>query len=66
MAQQRCALGSVVILFSVLGSWLCIHYGWTGLSRPWGFLLGFACGVSLGIGTALALKGIVAMRASRE
>jgi hypothetical protein len=56
---QKLSLGAIL---SILGSGvivLSLTLGWSSLPRPWGFIIGFAAGVTGGTGVPLAVCGLV-------
>jgi len=61
-SQAKMALGSALASSGALLMVLALLLGWTSLPGPWDFLLGFATGLAAGLGTALALKGLIERR----
>ncbi|MDD4904451.1 MAG: hypothetical protein PHV11_09705 [Candidatus Bipolaricaulis sp.] len=57
--RKKIAWGSFLATLGALGMVLSPLLGWSATPRPWGFLLGFALGVSAGLGTALSLAGMI-------
>jgi hypothetical protein len=57
--QTKIGLGSFLATLGALGMVLSLLLGWAAAQRPWGFLLGFAVGLSAGLGTALSLAGMI-------
>jgi hypothetical protein len=64
-SQAKTALGSALAAIGGLVTVLSPILGWHSISRPWGFLLGFAAGLLTGIGVALAIGGLVERRRER-
>jgi hypothetical protein len=52
------AIGGVLIVLSPM-------VGWYSLPRPWEFLLGFVTGLLAGLGTTLAIGGLIERRRER-
>jgi len=67
-APQKLALGAVLTTIGGVTITLSLMLGWSALPRPWGFILGFAAGVTGGIGVPLAVCGLLhtARRALRR
>jgi hypothetical protein len=63
--KTKLGLGSVLGALGALGVVLSPILGATGLGRPWSFLVGFGVGVVCGMGTALAVSGLLDMRKLR-
>jgi FtsH-binding integral membrane protein len=62
--RTKTALGSFLATFGALGVVLSAVLGWAA-QRPWSFVFGFAAGLSAGLGTALALAGLVERKRSK-
>ena len=58
-AAQKLALGSALTVVGAAVMVLSPHLGWTGFARPWSFLIGFAGGLTGGVGVALAVCGLL-------
>ena len=56
---QKLAAGSALAAVGGLVIVLSLVFGWSGLARPWSFIIGFAGGVTGGTGVALAVCGLV-------
>jgi F0F1-type ATP synthase assembly protein I len=63
--QTKIAVGSVLSSLGALGMVLPLLLEWTAAPRPWGFLLGFVVGVVAGLGTTLAIAGLIERRRGR-
>lgn len=50
--------GGAIVVLSML-------YGWTGLTRPWNFLIGLAGGLTGGVGAAMSVCGLIGLRMTR-
>jgi hypothetical protein len=61
-SQQKLAIGSVLAVIGAFGIVAGPLFGWSGIDRPWSFLLGFAFGVLGGIGATLAISGLIDRR----
>ena len=61
-AQTKMTLGAALSTFGALGIVLSVLLGWTAAPRPWGFLLGFVVGVVAGLGSTLAITGLIERR----
>ena len=55
----KLALGSALAAFGALGVVLSPLLGWITAPRPWGFLVGVALGVLAGLGSTLAVAGLI-------
>ena len=60
--RTRLATGAALAVVGGLGIILSTLLGWTSLSRPWAFLIGFGCGLAAGLGSALSIFALVTMR----
>jgi len=58
----KLGLGACLSGIGALGIVLGPMLGLPELGRPWSFLLGFAFGVSAGIGVALSIAGLAGLR----
>ena len=56
---RKLALGSVLAVAGGTVITLSLLLGWGELARPWSFLIGFAGGLTGGLGVALAVCGLV-------
>ncbi len=61
-SQAKMALGSALASIGALLTVLALLLGWTSFPGPWDLLLGFVTGLVAGMGTALALKGLIERR----
>jgi len=59
---RKLALGAVLSSVGGLGIVLGPHLGASALPWPWSFLAGFAAGIASGLGTVLALAGLLERR----
>jgi hypothetical protein len=57
--SHKLALGSALAVLGGAAVLLSPMLGWSDLARPWSFLVGFASGLSGGLGVALAVCGLV-------
>jgi len=64
-AQVKIALGSVLATAGALVVVLALILGWYAHPSPWVCVLGFVVGVVAGIGTALAVSGLIESRRER-
>jgi CDP-diglyceride synthetase len=64
-SQVKTALGSVLAAAGSLVIVLSLILGWYSNPSPWVLTLGFVVGVIAGIGTALALGGLIEIRRER-
>jgi hypothetical protein len=60
--QIKLGIGSALSTFGALGITLSLIFEWTAAPQPWGFLLGFAFGVSAGLGATLVMSGLMEQR----
>jgi len=58
-AVQKRALGAVLATIGGATIALSLMLGWSALPRPWGFLIGFAAGITGGTGVPLAVCGLL-------
>jgi hypothetical protein len=64
--QTKIALGSVLSTFGALAFVLSLLLVWTEAPSPWALLLGFFVGVITGLGTTLAIAGLVERRRANQ
>jgi hypothetical protein len=57
-AAKKLTIGSILAILGGIGIMLGPLLGFTGLAKPWSFILGFIFGVMTGIGVAIALFGL--------
>jgi hypothetical protein len=55
---HRLVLGSALATIGGATIMLSLLLGWNELARPWGFLVGFAGGLTGGAGVAIAVCGL--------
>jgi len=60
--SQRLGLGSVLAIAGGAGIAYLPLAGVTDLPAPWPLLIGFVCGLSAGVGAALALHALIRIR----
>ena len=60
--RQKLAIGSCLATVGGLGVVLFPLMGWTEVGSPWGFILGFVFGMSVGVGGALSIWGLLERR----
>ncbi|MFC2095030.1 hypothetical protein ACFLSW_01130 [Candidatus Bipolaricaulota bacterium] len=60
--KTRLAVGAALAVIGGLGIVLSTLLGWTSLSRPWSFLIGFGFGLAAGLGSALSIFSLVMRR----
>lgn len=63
--EKRMGIGAALTCFGAIAVVLSTVFGWSGACEPWGFVLGLAFGVLLGLGATLALAGLVEVRRKR-
>ena len=63
--QEKLATGSLLAVVGGIGITLGVLGTWSGLGRPWTFLIGFAFGLCTGLGGALSIKGLLETRGDR-
>jgi hypothetical protein len=61
-SQTKLGLGSALAIIGALLIVLAPLMGWTSLPWPWDFALGFTTGLLAGMGTALAIGGLIERR----
>jgi len=57
--RAKLGFGSASTVIGALGFFLSIIFNWSDIASPWNFLLGFLWGILLGVGTALAVAGLI-------
>ena len=60
--RQKLVTGSMLTTVSIAGIFLSLLLGWSKISSPWDFFLGFVLGVSAGTGAALAVWGLFELK----
>lgn len=60
--NKMLAWGSALATLGGLGIILLLILDWSSLSRAWSFAVGFGFGLPAGVGTALAIFGLLARR----
>ena len=63
---QKLALGSSLATIGGTSIMLSLLFGWNELARPWSFIIGFAGGLTGGIGVALVLCALVRRASGSE
>ena len=63
--RTKLATGSVLATMGGLGIIFGHLLGFASLESPWSFVIGFFVGLLAGVGTGLALVGLVEMRQAR-
>ena len=64
--EKKMAAGAVLAVIGGAGVVLSVTLGWTSVSSPWDFVLGFVFGVMAGMGAALSVFGLIERRARRQ
>ena len=63
--QEKLGVGSLLAVVGGIGIVMGVLDVWSGLGRPWTFLIGFAFGLCTGLGGALSIKGLLEYRLDR-
>ncbi|MGC1122131.1 MAG: hypothetical protein WBA22_13660 [Candidatus Methanofastidiosia archaeon] len=64
--KYKMYIGAVLASIGGLGILLSFLLGAMDLGRPFDFLIGFAVGVSTGLGTVLSINGLLERRRRKE
>jgi hypothetical protein len=64
--KHKMAFGALLSICGGIGIVLGPSFGLADLGRPWSFIIGFAVGVSGGIGAVLAICGLIENRKLRQ
>lgn len=65
-SRKRLAVGSVLAVIGALALVLLPSLNLIPEKSPWDFMLGFAVGITAGLGTALAIYGLLEIKSRNE